>query len=79
MGQNKNFEITICSYSLAFSEQFVLYLKVLAILVPEIYCPHRFLRTQPQNLPFPAMHSAKFCDFLFQNSKSRFESEIMLY
>ena len=36
IGQNKNFEITTWSYSSAFSEQFVLYLKVLAILIPEI-------------------------------------------
>ena len=36
MGQNKNFEITTFFYSSAFSEQFVLYLKFLAILVPEI-------------------------------------------
>ena len=36
MGQIKNFEITTWPYSSAFSEHFVLYLKVLAILVPEI-------------------------------------------
>ena len=36
IGQNENFEMTTWSYSSAFSEQFVLYLKVLAILVPEI-------------------------------------------
>ena len=36
MGQDKIFSITTSSYFSAFSEQFVLYLKVLAILVPEI-------------------------------------------
>ena len=36
MGQNKNFEITRWSYFSAFSEQLVLYLKVLALLVSEI-------------------------------------------
>ena len=36
MGQNKNFEMTTWSYLSAFPEQCVLYLKVLATLVPEI-------------------------------------------
>ena len=36
LGQNKHFEITTWSYSSASSKQFVLYLKALAILVPEI-------------------------------------------
>ena len=35
-GQNKNIEITTIEHSAAFPEQFVLYLKVLAHLVPEI-------------------------------------------
>ena len=36
MGHNKIFAITTWSYCSVFSGQFVLYLKVLAILVPEI-------------------------------------------
>ena len=36
MGQNKHVEMTTWSYFVAFPEQFDLYFKVLALLVPEI-------------------------------------------
>ena len=37
MGQKTFFEITMWPYSTAFPEQFAFYLKVLALLVPEIW------------------------------------------